>query len=72
MFRYFLRVNIYNTFDTVLDETTLLGDSMSDIYVKGWLEGMEHDKQKTDVHYRFVITPRKVTYSWTYDLLSAC
>lgn len=25
---------------------------MSDIYVKGWMPGMEEDKQKTDVHYR--------------------
>lgn len=25
---------------------------MSDIYVKGWMQGMEEDKQKTDVHYR--------------------
>ena len=25
---------------------------MSDIYVKGWLQGMEDDKQRTDVHYR--------------------
>ena len=51
-FRYFLRVAVFNTFDTILDETTLVGDSMSDIYVKGWLEGAEHDRQKTDVHYR--------------------
>ncbi|XP_063717173.1 dysferlin-like isoform X4 [Symsagittifera roscoffensis] len=50
--RYFLRVAVFNTFDTILDETTLVGDSMSDIYVKGWLEGAEHDRQKTDVHYR--------------------
>lgn len=27
---------------------------MSDIYVKGWLNGIEDDIQKTDVHYRFV------------------
>ena len=25
---------------------------MSDIYVKGWIEGLEADKQETDVHYR--------------------
>ncbi len=28
---------------------------MSDIYVKGWMTGIEDDVQKTDVHYRFVI-----------------
>ena len=29
---------------------------MSDIYVKGWMTGLEDDIQKTDVHYRFVIS----------------
>ena len=28
------------------------GEQMSDIYVKGWVEGMENDTQETDVHYR--------------------
>ena len=28
---------------------------MSDIYVKGWMTGLEDDVQKTDVHYRFVL-----------------
>ena len=27
---------------------------MSDIYVKGWMSGVEEDVQKTDIHYRFV------------------
>uniref|UniRef100_A0A3P8PUD8 C2 domain-containing protein n=1 Tax=Astatotilapia calliptera TaxID=8154 RepID=A0A3P8PUD8_ASTCA len=35
-----------------LDETSITGERMSDIYVKGWMPGMEEDKQKTDVHYR--------------------
>uniref|UniRef100_A0A673A6A3 Myoferlin n=1 Tax=Sphaeramia orbicularis TaxID=375764 RepID=A0A673A6A3_9TELE len=34
------------------DETSITGEHMSDIYVKGWMPGMEEDKQKTDVHYR--------------------
>lgn len=25
---------------------------MSDIYVKGWLQGIETEKQRTDIHYR--------------------
>lgn len=25
---------------------------MSDIYVTGWLQGLEEEKQKTDIHYR--------------------
>ncbi|XP_066534334.1 myoferlin isoform X2 [Hoplias malabaricus] len=50
--KYFLRVVIWNTSDVILDETSITGERMSDIYVKGWMPGMEEDKQKTDVHYR--------------------
>uniref|UniRef100_A0A7N8YQ95 Myoferlin n=1 Tax=Mastacembelus armatus TaxID=205130 RepID=A0A7N8YQ95_9TELE len=48
----FLRAIIWNTTDVTLDETSVTGENMSDIYVKGWMPGMEEDKQKTDVHYR--------------------
>uniref|UniRef100_A0AAQ6IE66 C2 domain-containing protein n=1 Tax=Anabas testudineus TaxID=64144 RepID=A0AAQ6IE66_ANATE len=50
--KYFLRAIIWNTADVTLDETSITGEKMSDIYVKGWMPGMEEDKQKTDVHYR--------------------
>ncbi|XP_056326124.1 myoferlin isoform X4 [Danio aesculapii] len=50
--KFFLRVIVWNTTDVVLDETSITGENMSDIYVKGWMQGMEEDKQKTDVHYR--------------------
>uniref|UniRef100_A0A6Q2XG87 C2 domain-containing protein n=1 Tax=Esox lucius TaxID=8010 RepID=A0A6Q2XG87_ESOLU len=50
--KYFLRVIIWNTTDVILDETSITGEDMSDIYVKGWMPGMEDNKQKTDVHYR--------------------
>ncbi|KAI5606264.1 myoferlin [Silurus asotus] len=50
--KYFLRAIIWNTTDVILDETSITGEKMSDIYVKGWMPGMEDDKQKTDVHYR--------------------
>ncbi|XP_071169318.1 myoferlin-like isoform X13 [Mytilus edulis] len=48
---YVLRCIIWNTVDVKLDETSLVGESMSDIYVKGWVSGID-EKQKTDVHYR--------------------
>ncbi|KAJ3607327.1 hypothetical protein NHX12_024379 [Muraenolepis orangiensis] len=48
----FLRVIVWNTTDVTLDETSITGEHMSDIYVKGWMPGMEEEKQKTDVHYR--------------------
>ncbi|XP_072293204.1 myoferlin-like isoform X1 [Eucyclogobius newberryi] len=50
--KYSLRAVIWNTTDVILDETSITGENMSDIYVKGWMPGMEDDKQKTDVHYR--------------------
>ncbi|XP_060895814.1 myoferlin [Labrus mixtus] len=50
--KYFLRAIVWNTTDVILDETSITGENMSDIYVKGWMPGMEEDKQKTDVHYR--------------------
>uniref|UniRef100_A0A8B9PKC8 C2 domain-containing protein n=1 Tax=Apteryx owenii TaxID=8824 RepID=A0A8B9PKC8_APTOW len=50
--RYELRCIIWNTRDVDLQDTTLTGQRMSDIYVKGWLDGLEEQRQKTDVHYR--------------------
>ncbi|XP_010178644.1 PREDICTED: dysferlin-like, partial [Mesitornis unicolor] len=50
--RFFLRCIIWNTKDVILDDLSITGEKMSDIYVKGWLVGYEENKQKTDVHYR--------------------
>ncbi|XP_047135991.1 otoferlin isoform X1 [Hydra vulgaris] len=48
-----LRVIIWNTEDVLMDEINLVtGEACSDIYVKGWLEGLKEEKQQTDVHYR--------------------
>ncbi|MEE6485663.1 hypothetical protein FKM82_014371 [Ascaphus truei] len=49
---YILRVIVWNTKDVLLDEKSITGEEMSDIYVKGWIPGNEENKQKTDVHYR--------------------
>ncbi|XP_072300048.1 fer-1-like protein 6 [Eucyclogobius newberryi] len=49
---YELRIIVWNTEDVVLEDTNIItGQSSSDIYVKGWLKGLEHDRQETDVHY---------------------
>ncbi|XP_064328585.1 fer-1-like protein 5 [Phalacrocorax carbo] len=50
--RYELRCVVWNTRDVDLGDTNLLGQQMSDIYVAGWLDGLEEQRQKTDVHYR--------------------
>lgn len=47
-----LRIIIWNTEDVILEDTNILtGTQSSDIYVKGWLKGIEDDRQETDVHY---------------------
>nr|XP_061826902.1 fer-1-like protein 6 isoform X1 [Nerophis lumbriciformis] len=49
---YELRVVIWNTEDVILEDSNFLtGQKSSDIYIKGWLKGLEDDRQETDVHY---------------------
>ncbi|MBV95087.1 Fer-1-like protein 5, partial [Eschrichtius robustus] len=50
-YRYELRCIIWKTAHVDLKENSLSTEKMSDIYVKGWLFGLEKDMQKTDVHY---------------------
>ncbi|KAM9266271.1 fer-1-like protein 5 [Morus bassanus] len=50
--RYELRCVVWNTRDVDLGDTNLVGQRMSDIYVVGWLDGLEEQRQRTDVHYR--------------------
>ncbi|XP_041511848.1 fer-1-like protein 5 [Microtus oregoni] len=49
--RYEVRCIIWSTSQVDLVRQTLSREKMSDIYVKGWLFGLEKDMQKTDVHY---------------------
>ncbi|XP_066527462.1 fer-1-like protein 4 [Hoplias malabaricus] len=49
---YELRVIIWNTDDVVLDDVNpFTGEPSSDIYVKGWIKGLDGEKQETDVHF---------------------
>ncbi|MGH0152742.1 UNVERIFIED_CONTAM: hypothetical protein FKN15_022842 [Acipenser sinensis] len=49
---YELRVIIWNTDDVFLEDVNpFTGALSSDIYVKGWIKGLEDDKQETDVHF---------------------
>ncbi|KAM9710649.1 LOW QUALITY PROTEIN: fer-1-like protein 6 [Menidia menidia] len=49
---YELRIVVWNTEDVILEDSNFLtGQQSSDIYVKGWLKGLEDDRQETDVHY---------------------
>ena len=58
MYRYELRVIIWNTADVLLEETSITGEKMSDIYVKGWISGLNEQTQSTDIHYRSVTQSR--------------
>ena len=40
---------------------------MSDIYVKGWLQGIEEDEQKTDIHYRSLDGDGNFNWRFTYE-----
>ncbi|GLH09812.1 Otoferlin-like protein [Gryllus bimaculatus] len=49
---YELRCIVWNVEDIILTEYDIFtGDTVSDIYIKGWLTSPE-ESQKTDVHYR--------------------
>ncbi|XP_075300808.1 fer-1-like protein 5 [Opisthocomus hoazin] len=50
--RYELRCVVWNTQDVDLKDVNLMGQRMSDIYVTGWLDGLEEQRQRTDIHYR--------------------
>ncbi|GAA6104320.1 dysferlin isoform X1 [Tachysurus ichikawai] len=62
--KFFLRCIIWNTSDVILDDVSVTGEKMSDIYVKGWMHGHEGNKQKTDVHYRSL--GGEGNYNWRF------
>ncbi|KAM6898404.1 myoferlin-like [Lycodopsis pacificus] len=64
---YFLRAVVWNTADVTLDETSITGEEMSDVYVKGWMPGMEENKQKTDVHYRSLDGDGNFNWRFVFD-----
>ncbi|KAM6946878.1 fer-1-like protein 4 [Lycodopsis pacificus] len=50
--QYELRVIIWNTEDVFLDDVNpFTGIPSTDIYMKGWIKGLEGEKQETDVHF---------------------
>uniref|UniRef100_A0A8B9KFH5 Myoferlin n=1 Tax=Astyanax mexicanus TaxID=7994 RepID=A0A8B9KFH5_ASTMX len=65
--KYVLRVIVWNTTNVILDETSITGERMSDIYVKGWMPGKEEDKQKTDVHYRSLDGDGNFNWRFIYE-----
>ena len=60
--RYELRAIIWNTTDVIMEETSITGEQMSDIYVKGWIAAIDMP-QSTDVHYRSLLHSLNIIYS---------
>ncbi|KAJ7336514.1 hypothetical protein OS493_011724 [Desmophyllum pertusum] len=49
--KYELRVVIWNTTEVLLEEKSVMGEKMSDIFVKAWIAGIDKE-QATSVHER--------------------
>ena len=66
-FSYVLRCIVWNTSDVILEETSITGEKMSDIYVKGWMTGIEEDVQETDIHYRSMDGEGNFNWRYVFD-----
>lgn len=68
---YVLRAVVWNVCDVIADDVNFAGEEMSDIYVKGFLRGMESKKQSTDVHYRSLNGEGNFNWRmvWDFDYL---
>ncbi|XP_070933426.1 fer-1-like protein 5 isoform X6 [Macaca nemestrina] len=71
--RYELRCVIWKTANVDLVDDNLSREKTSDIYIKGWLYGLEKDMQKTDIHYHSLTG--EANFNWrfifTMDYLAA-
>ncbi|XP_044155415.1 LOW QUALITY PROTEIN: fer-1-like protein 4 [Bufo gargarizans] len=64
---YELRVIIWNTDDVILDDVNpFTGTPSSDIYVKGWIRGLNGDKQETDVHFNSLTGEGNFNWRFVY------
>jgi myoferlin len=66
--KYVLRCIVWNTSEVPCDDIeAITGEAMSDIYLKGWLQGLEDDKQRTDVHYRSMDGDGNFNWRFCFD-----
>ncbi|XP_008542602.1 fer-1-like protein 5 [Equus przewalskii] len=66
--RYELRCIIWKTAQVDLKDSTFSPENLSDIYVKGWLFGLEKDMQKTDIHYYSVTGEGNFNWRFIFTL----
>uniref|UniRef100_H3ANS6 C2 domain-containing protein n=1 Tax=Latimeria chalumnae TaxID=7897 RepID=H3ANS6_LATCH len=72
--RFELRVTIWNTEDVVLaDVNQITGLQSCDIYVTGWLQGKEDQRERTDVYYNSFTGEGKFNWRFVFrfDYLNA-
>ncbi|NXF85230.1 MYOF protein, partial [Eubucco bourcierii] len=67
--RYELRCVVWNTRDVDLRDTNLAGQRMSDVYVSGWLDGLEEQRQRTDIHYRSLSGDAAFNWRFVFSFL---
>lgn len=65
--KYVLRCIVWNTTEVPCDDVSITGEKMSDIYVTGWLQGLEEEKQKTDIHYRSMDGDGNFNWRFVFD-----
>ncbi|XP_065712625.1 fer-1-like protein 5 [Patagioenas fasciata] len=68
--RYELRCVVWNTQDVDMGDVNLIGQQMSDIYVMGWLDGLEEQRQRTDIHYRSLLG--EGAFNWRFVFSFQC
>jgi dysferlin len=49
------------------DNDVLTGEKMSDIYIKGWIQGLDEDIQSTDIHYRSMDGDGNFNWRFVFD-----
>nr|XP_054765598.1 myoferlin-like [Lytechinus pictus] len=65
--KFQVRCIIWNTMNVDLQEVSITGERMSDIYIKGWLSGVD-EKQETDVHYRSLNGEGNFNWRFVFDM----
>ncbi|KAF6270415.1 fer-1 like family member 5 [Rhinolophus ferrumequinum] len=66
--RYELRCIIWKTAQVDLKSVSLSNEKMSDIYIKGWLFGLEKDRQTTDIHYHSLTGEGSFNWRFTFTM----
>ena len=63
-----MRCIVWKTSEVPCDDNDVLtGEKMSDIYIKGWIQGLDEDIQSTDIHYRSMDGDGNFNWRFVFD-----